>query len=283
MPDRKPDAPSEPPMKTPAGYEQVSNAGWVQYEAPDYSGKNISGWKVQVSVAPEDLPKAWNLLADYLPESGVQVVKVAKPSILADHGNPEDGQSGKMIVIYDTKLPGWDKRALEIEQLLQAGGIKPGPEVKDSRRIEGSQYTFYVHDGGHELGGYRKAVSRRTHHESLRHNIAGKTDPFKDIDVASAYGETSTPLERAIEQKVREGQVETKSGKARFTGSMKELQQLKVRFDGAKIRTSIGVSSLETSLRMPDPENAPAFLDVMPKSAARVQEMLDKAKCKIGR
>jgi len=34
---------------------------------------------------------------------------------------------------------------------------------------------------------------------------------------------------------------------------------------------------------MPDPENAPAFLDVMPKSRARVLEMVDKAKGKIGR
>jgi len=188
------------PAQLPSGYkmewEPLAGKSWMQLSQKGLAEDSQTGWKFHISVHPQDLPKAWGLIADYMPEAGIQKAKVAGPKNVAKFSDPAHEQSGKMIVLYDTGTPGWDNRMRDIENILKDNDIRPGSPVKGDRRIAGSRYGFYRNDGNDGTGGYISAenAARSGLPESVRYNPKGLYDPFMNIDVSNVYAARNLPL-----------------------------------------------------------------------------------------
>jgi hypothetical protein len=165
-----------------------------------------TGWKFHVSVAPQDVPKAWGIVSDYLMSEGAGQFKVAHPDTTHDFSDPRHPQAGKIITVYDFD-DGKDTGKLMqgIEDRLHSAGIRRGPAPHFDRPLAGSNYASYRNDrfdpayvqskGGnvngfadyHTLGAPElTALARQGMTRDVLYNPSGAPDPFSGMQVSSS-------------------------------------------------------------------------------------------------
>lgn len=128
-----------------------SHNGFVQMFSDSASTVKQTGWKFHLSVDPKDVPKAWQIFAEYaMTHKNIHVAKVAGPAVVEEFsdGSPDNGQLGKMITAYDSGTEPWGVILSDIEHLFTKNGIRPGYAVRDDKQVSGSRFTFYRFSGG---------------------------------------------------------------------------------------------------------------------------------------
>jgi hypothetical protein len=235
-----------PDIATPQGYVMMPTqpggmSGFWQMTRQGLDTGQMSGWKMHLSIAPEDLGRAWGPVSEYLASAGVGAYKVAAPETAARFGNPDDLQSGKMITIYDTP-GGPDLRvvAQDLENILSSHGIARGPEVRNERPLPGSGFTSYRNDYD-QSGRYisNEELNASGIAPDQRYNVSGQADPFQGFSI------TPPPAPRGFDALLTEAQqnghvheLETNKGIGiYFSGSRDELVALESGFQERGIET----------------------------------------------
>lgn len=144
---------------------------WLRFSTKDFDNDTDTGWKFHVAVHPDDLPKAWNIVAETLsaslfPASAV----VATPN--TSERLSKAGQSGKAIAIHTTTQMGPERFSMMINQIhvkLHAAGVRPHAAPEGIRAVPGSPYLSY-----------RNALNRDGTHVPAgpHYNKAGIKDPY---------------------------------------------------------------------------------------------------------
>ena len=176
-------------------YESMTNHGWADpamrvdpigntsffiFRNQDASQESKTGWKFHISVAHEDIPRAWDIVAQAVIDYDISTAKVVKPPTANEFNKPENPQAGKMITVYNrSESVDWDAFAHDVEQRLSQQGVQPGHTVKGDRPVSGSQYITYRNDGTAQ-GGLGRDSSQGYNPENLR-------DPWQSIDVSDVY------------------------------------------------------------------------------------------------
>ncbi len=143
-----------------------------------------TGWKVHISVARDDVTKAWARIAPLAINAGMEIIKVASPDWLEELSHkPESPQHGKAIVLYDTKDAKVDYQSLlqSIEDTL-ATSCRPSVEIKGDKRLQGSRYLSYVNDMDPQ-GHYIRAKDRQRFAPQMQPNIYERPDLFADVRI----------------------------------------------------------------------------------------------------
>lgn len=201
-----------------AGYDVLPSASFWNVIKDNYAG-NSTGWKFHVSVAPEQLDKAWAIASDYLMAEGVEMFKVVTPDTRDTFADSANLQAGKMLTAYATENgPDMAQVLSGLEQRLIENGISPGPAVHNDRPIEGSRYLSYRNDGfdadyvraqGGNVDAYADYVTLgNSELEALReqgvqpqvlYNPSGKPDPYETLNLASKQQQQDATLQRLSE------------------------------------------------------------------------------------
>jgi len=114
------------------------------------------GWKIHISLADnlDNIRKAWNCLVSIFIEEEIGLVKLIRPE-----GNPLDreihpNERGRQLTIYAQLNPfpieKWWRILQRINDTLIANDIEPACHSAVCRRIHGSSYLSYRHDGTNE-------------------------------------------------------------------------------------------------------------------------------------
>jgi|GEM_PF-2397586 len=179
-------------------YEIVTKPGFNFYQLmPQGTALDSSGdHKFHLSIDPEHLEEAWDIVVDELVNSGYpQVAKVAIPETARNFANPNSIQAGKMITVYtqDGISPSVYTDILEnIENRLSDANIKAGPASNADRIIGGGQYTSYRLD--RDLNGEYVSSSKLTDvPRDSRHNPFGRPDPYENFSLNTRPIEISIP------------------------------------------------------------------------------------------
>jgi hypothetical protein len=130
------------------GYEftyALPNFGFMEVT---YSHKARSqDWKFHFSVHADDIEIAWDLFLDAMSSHGDKhAAKVAKPSLLEEFSDPDYGQAGKMITLYETGHYSPDEYmnlVRSIEAAFSAAGVRTNAPVKGDRKVPGGSYASY--------------------------------------------------------------------------------------------------------------------------------------------
>lgn len=154
------------------------------------SPEKETGWKLHVSIAHEYLAEGYARVAEILMDAGVIEFKVAGPQNAEKLNNPDAVQSGKMITIYDHEggpdlVPVMEKIERALDSLAADGKTVAGPEVKNDRRIGGSNYIFYRNELDQD-GRYisnRELEHRKEGLGKGAYNLSGKPDPWEHVVV----------------------------------------------------------------------------------------------------
>ena len=193
--------------------EVLQKKGWVgidyrnrqSYFNPEPE-EDIIG-KFHISVNKDDVPKAWNLIAHELIDQHV-VAKVRKPEKLVDR--PEnDPHQGKHIVLYFTRnnirdTDHWQQVLDAIETTFVAHGIRKGPEVLNSRPMEGSAFS-YLHYGNSV---YDETTGAGNAWDDDMRVFNGGVDAFAGMKItASVVGSRANRLD-PVQDKMRDGEAE---------------------------------------------------------------------------
>src|SRR5262249_51470338 len=89
----------------PANYEAGTNSdgSFIELVRRGYNSEQHytqgDGWKFHLSIHPDDVPRALDLVAPILMENGVGAIKVATPQNISFYG-PQASVAGKQITIY---------------------------------------------------------------------------------------------------------------------------------------------------------------------------------------
>ena len=154
--------------------------------------KEINGWKFHMSVDPDNVPEAWNIVQERIVEQGLiaKVTTTTASQKFADEHNP---QRGKMITIYDdnSRQRDWGMVLNDIEQQFIEQGIKPGPQVHIDRPVEGSQFTSYMNDRDQNFE-YISGKDRKTY------NDGGRPDPHSELSINRAPDRQAIPTKTDI-------------------------------------------------------------------------------------
>jgi hypothetical protein len=112
---------------------------------------NGDGWKFHLSIHPDDLPKAWDIVSDILMRNNVGAAKVATPENAVKFHDPRSHLAGKQITIYGPGNLSWADQMREIEIALRQNNIRPSVQsVVGDRMIPGSRYAGYRNDKAFE-------------------------------------------------------------------------------------------------------------------------------------
>lgn len=166
----------------------MNNGRFYQVAPADYDvAEHITGWKFHISVDEADVPKAWDLLQEKFQGASL-AAKVASPSLAKEFADPQNAQRGKMITVYEDDYYQRDMESLlkDIERTLRENGIRPGHDVENDRKLNGSAYINYRND--RNLGGAYISAS-----DIEGYNPAGHDDPFLSVSVANLE---RTPYEK---------------------------------------------------------------------------------------
>jgi len=152
---------------------------WMEITGKGYDHDKDSGWKFKVSVAHDDVPKAWNIVADILLNQIVpQAAAVVRPERLSQM---RADQSKDKAIIIDTSRDVTPVRYMmilnHIDQELRKAGIKPADTPLHEKQIENSPYLSY----GWDLpprGIYNPDVSTKK-----SYNPSTQTDPYQAFKV----------------------------------------------------------------------------------------------------
>ncbi len=166
------------------GYVGRNKGFWLQLYPPDYEtgGFEVGDWKFRLSVAPQDVERAWNIVAETLmnDHGHSHVAKVAASTSIDHLADPAAGQRGKMITIYTnrtTDAAHYMRLCAHLEQQLQAAGIAPGLSVTGDRPVPGSSYLSYRNDRTLS-GAYNDAAQTRALPAHMRYNPSLGADPY---------------------------------------------------------------------------------------------------------
>jgi len=145
-----------------------------------------SGLKLHISVAPEDLEKAWDVLEDYLSEQELHF-KVANPfSKIAE--NDADGQNGKMFTVYLSESKHFSEEndiAEKITSLLKENNIAPGINVKGDGNF--SDYVYYRHSRVEEKHDIHKLSSSSGNILAQTIRDWNENNPDNKLNMANPY------------------------------------------------------------------------------------------------
>ena len=147
-------------------------------------------WKFHLSIDPDDLPKAWDIVAAKLMNhTHAHIAKVTKPEVSERFANPNSIQAGKHITIYTFKAinPEVYKTLIQdIEESLAQNGIKAGPRSNADRIIPGGVYTGYRSDKDNN-GGYIGSDTIQNLPRDQRHNPFNQPDPYIKFTIENRY------------------------------------------------------------------------------------------------
>lgn len=151
--------------------------------------KMMGPWKFHLSIAPVDVPRAWDIVANTLIEHPyASLAKVTKPDNAVKFSNPQSIQAGKHITIYTYRdlSPNIYKDLLRnIEDKFDAAGIKPGPRSNADRLIPGSRYASYRLEEGPN-GEYVSSSSLSHLPRDKRYNPWNSPDPYRNFRISNA-------------------------------------------------------------------------------------------------
>lgn len=165
------------------GYLGMNKGFWLQLYPPTYGPDYpVGDWKFRVSVAPQDVERAWNIVAETLmnDKSASHIAKVAASTSIDHLADPAAGQRGKMITIYTNQMTDpahYMRLCAHLEQQLKAAGIAPGLNVKGDRPIPGSGYLSYRNDRAPD-GAYNAAAETRALPAHRQYNPTMGADPY---------------------------------------------------------------------------------------------------------
>lgn len=178
-----------------------------------------TGWKFHISIAPEHIIPAFNLIAPNLMTKQI-CFKVSEEKHHTSLGNMDEDNCGKAIVIFADKTQKIEPLLRQIEQTFHDAGIKPGPSVTNDRKISGSSYIFYRNDQS-EAGKYIPAAALDRLHPSQRYNPTGKDDPYRKLDIYPTQNtqspETDSEIDRLSKELISRAKV-SKTTKGDYMG-----------------------------------------------------------------
>ncbi len=119
---------------------------YAQIEPVARRGKYFDIGKFHISVADEDIPKAWDSITKLLADEGLSTKVMTLGGRALVRGVQTDA-AGKNIVIYFDHGESQDKEKFErvltqIERTFEENGIRPGPEVSTDKPIPGSRFSY---------------------------------------------------------------------------------------------------------------------------------------------
>ena len=170
-----------------------SNRNFHQLIPADFNEEELSGWKLHVSVANENVANSWDTLLPVFEKHDL-AAKVATPQTAKNFSSPESPQKGKMITVYFTYQKEHASIVEEIEETLGKSGIDKGEAVLGDRQVEGSNYIFYRNDRSAD-GQYIGADSAKS--KGLEHNPENASDPLKDVVVGTPENRLNMFAEQA--------------------------------------------------------------------------------------
>lgn len=154
------------------------------------------GWKFHISVAAQDVPRAWDMVADYLLTNNIGPSKVVTPMAAQRFSDPGNRQAGKMITVYDFGGEvDWQRCMQDIESMLAHAGIRPGHQVAGDRSVSGSRYMSYRNDRGRD-GEYIGSEALQHYSPQMRHNPGQWPEKFDRVQVhnPAAQQQQTVPL-----------------------------------------------------------------------------------------
>lgn len=177
-------------MQREDGYAATLGS-WIQLTTKGFDYQNEDGWKFKVSVAHDDVPKAWNIIADVLlkspfPQSATVVTPKRLDQMKAEHSD----QKTISIDTLRTSGAGYVRNMLmfnEIDKKLREAGVRPASPPANERAVGNSPYLSYGWDIP-TRGIYNPEVADKS-----EYNPSTQNDPYVDFKVE---GEAKKP-ERA--------------------------------------------------------------------------------------
>lgn len=152
-----------------------------------------SKWKFHLSVPAEQLPRAWDLIADYVQQNKLTNIKISTPE-QAERFSPDllggrpNYQRGKMITLYyadgGPKPEKWQEILQHIETKWAQAGIAPGATVPTDRKVPGGRYIYYRCDRAPD-GQYIDPATVADLPEERRYNPHGEEDPFRPMRLST--------------------------------------------------------------------------------------------------
>jgi hypothetical protein len=170
-------------------YDFKTQDGFINFKNSINPPDRISGWKIHLSVAADDVARATDLFLLTYQKFAGKLFKVATPETAADFADPEIAgcQAGKIFVLYDCGEDNWPQIIAVIEQAFENAGIKPGVPVIESRPILGSVYAYYRCDRGPD-GEYVETEDAKILNPSCPHNPYNFVDPFENFHLLPQPG-----------------------------------------------------------------------------------------------
>jgi hypothetical protein len=185
----------------------LEGGAWSLLYKQDAKKFEEAGWKFHLSVHPDDVSRAWNIIVDEMVNDGSvpqHAAKVARAKLISRFADPADAQAGKMIVIYTHANvdPEHYQRLLErIERRLKADRIRSGPDVKRDRKIPGSAFIFYRNDRD-LTGEYNAAAQNASTARAWQYNPNRKLDPYEVFSISDKPVNPAISGARSQSQKV---------------------------------------------------------------------------------
>jgi hypothetical protein len=108
---------------------------------------NGDGWKFHLTIHPDDLPRAWDIVSGIVMRNNVGAAKVATPENAVKFHDPRCLEAGKQITIFGPGNLSWADLMREIEIALRQNNIRPSVQsIEGDRTIPGSRYAGYRND-----------------------------------------------------------------------------------------------------------------------------------------
>ena len=141
--------------------ERGATAGdWTSYVTPEWmmlsdrkAKAGPPGWSVVLSVAPDQVPRAWDAIGHILRKHRVQAkcAREARARAAWDAGSEHAGHSIVLragAAAVPTGCADWRAFLELVESELSAHDIEPGPDPRGCRPVAGSAFMGYRHDAG---------------------------------------------------------------------------------------------------------------------------------------
>ena len=150
------------------------------------------GWKLHISVAPDQVANAWEFIYPILMENKISI-KILDPDVLKK--KPVEEISSKQFTIYQFKNKHiapteWLDIVQQIENELQHHGINKGIIPVANKQMTNSEYFSYRNDtdpSGRYISDVTavKYVELHIHENSqlVPYNLTKDLDPFKEISL----------------------------------------------------------------------------------------------------
>ena len=174
------------------GYDSLVNDYWISLNPRGVNGADYddNGWKFRISVPAEDVPKAWNVVANILVNDRFpHFAKVAAPQMAQKMENPAYHQAGKSITLYTSKnIPSEHYKMLldHIETALAHAGVRGNAKPRGDKDVAGSHYISYRNDKLRD-GGYNDARSNENVATQFSYH-GQRRDPYEGFSVNGGFG-----------------------------------------------------------------------------------------------